>query len=104
MRENRLALLEESDWLENGMERCDGEPGSVHGVALRDGPLLGEGESMAKGRSSGGVRLKLVPVGVGGKVLWPTRILRSWIGFLMVLSALLLRSDEDSKFLLLRAS
>lgn len=88
MRENRLDLGE-SNGLGNGLDCCDGEPESVYGVTLRDSPLLGDGESMAKGGSSGGVRLKLVPVGVWGKVLWPVRILRSLTGFLMVLSALL---------------
>ena len=81
MRENRLDLGES-----NGLDCCDGEPGSVQGVRLRDGPLLGDSKSMTKGGSSGGVRLKLVPVGVWG---WPVRTLRSLIAFLIILSALL---------------
>ena len=88
MRENRLDLRESNE-SENGFDSCDGEPGSACGVTLREGPWLGDGESMAEGGASGGVRLKLVPVGVGDKVLWPVRILRFWIGFLMILSALL---------------
>ena len=88
MRENRLDLGESNE-LENGLDCCDDEPGFGYGDTLRDGPLLDDGESMAKIGSSGGVRLKLVPVGVGGNVLWPVQILRSRIGFFMVLSALL---------------
>ena len=88
IRENRLDLGE-SNGLENELDCWDGEPGSVYGVTLRDGPWLGDGECMAKGGSSGGVRLKLSPIGVWGTVFRIVPVFRSRMEFLMVLSALL---------------
>lgn len=68
-RENLLPLLGEPLFSVKGSDCRDDDLGSESGVPLRDGPLLGTGDAMTMGGSSGGVRLKLEPRGAGGEGL-----------------------------------